>query len=76
MQPSEFKAWRKSLALTQKQAAELLGLNSRIIQYYEKGVRNGKQLEIPKAIELACYTLNLGIKSYSGPDLIETKSST
>ena len=75
MKPSEFKAWRKSLNLTQKDAAEQLGLKSRIIQYYEKGIRNGEKFEIPKAIELACYALGLGIESYSGPTLFQKKPS-
>ena len=69
MKPAEFKAWRKMLKLTQKDAAHKLGLKSRIIQYYEKGERNGDPVEIPKAIELACYAITLGIDSYSGPDI-------
>ena len=68
MKPSQFKAWRKSLKMTQKEAASALGLKSRIIQYYEKGERNGEKFAIPKAITLACYTLTLGINSYSGPE--------
>lgn len=69
MKPAEFKAWRKMLKLTQKDAAHKLGLKSRIIQYYEKGERNGDPFEIPKAIELACYAITLGIDAYSGPDI-------
>jgi len=33
MKPEEFKKWRKSLGLSQKNAAEMLGLKIRIIQY-------------------------------------------
>ncbi len=69
MKPSEFKAWRKSMKWTQKEAAKHLGCKSRIIQYYEKGERNGDPFEIPKAIELACYALTLGVESYSGPEI-------
>lgn len=76
MKPSEFKAWRKSLKLTQKDAAEQLGLKSRMIQYYEKGVRSGETCEIPKAIELACYAIGLGIESYSGPSTAKKNSSS
>ena len=68
MKPAEFKAWRKMLKLTQKDAAQKLGLKSRIIQYYEKGERNGEPFEIPKAIELACYAITLGVDQYAGPD--------
>jgi DNA-binding transcriptional regulator YiaG len=58
MQPSDFKRWRKSLQLSQKQAAEALGLRRRVVQYYEKGVRDGAPVEIPKAIRLACFALS------------------
>jgi transcriptional regulator with XRE-family HTH domain len=36
MSPAEFKAWRRSLGLKQKEAAEKLGLRKRMIQYYER----------------------------------------
>ncbi len=74
MKPSEFKAWRKHMKLTQKDAASVLGLKSRIIQYYEKGERNGEKFAIPRAIELACYAITLGIKSYSGPGTDKKKT--
>lgn len=71
MKSSEFKAWRKLMKLTQKEAASALGLKSRIIQYYEKGERNGREFAISKAIELACYSLTLGVEHYSGPEVAE-----
>lgn len=74
MKPSEFKAWRKHMKMTQKDAASALGLKSRIIQYYEKGERNGEKFAIPRAIELACYALTLGIGSYSGPETDRKKA--
>ncbi|MBL4731459.1 MAG: helix-turn-helix transcriptional regulator [Rhizobiaceae bacterium] len=67
MTPEEFKAWRKAMHLKQKDASDLLGLKKRVIQYYEKGQRDGKEVEIPKTVELACYALSEGVKSYSGP---------
>ena len=54
MDPAQFKAWRKSLGLKQKEAAEKLGLKKRMIQYYETGQRDGKDVEIPRSIRLAC----------------------
>jgi DNA-binding XRE family transcriptional regulator len=75
MKPSEFKAWRKLMKMTQKDAASALGLKSRIIQYYEKGERNGEKFAIPKAIELACYALTLGVESYSGPETDKKKAN-
>ena len=67
MKPSDFKRWRKSLRLSQKQAAEALGLKRRVVQYYEKGVRDGYPVEIPKSIRLACFALSRGCADYSGP---------
>ena len=68
MQPSDFRRWRKSMGFSQKQAAHSLGLKRRIIQYYEKGERDGEKVEVPKAVRLACFALSTGISDYSGPD--------
>lgn len=68
MQPTDFRRWRKTLGLSQKQAAHALGLKRRMIQYYEKGEREGEKVEVPKAVRLACYALTLGISDYRGPD--------
>ncbi|MFL5334090.1 MAG: helix-turn-helix domain-containing protein [Geminicoccaceae bacterium] len=67
MTPSDFKAWRKSLGLSQKKAADALGLKNRIVQYYEKGERDGDKVKIPKHVRLACYALSLGVGDYHGP---------
>ena len=66
MTPAEFKTWRKSLDLKQKEAAEKLGLKKRIIQSYETGNRGGKKVVIPKTVELACYALSIGVKKFDG----------
>ena len=66
MSPKQFLRWRKSLGLKQKDAAELLGLKKRMIQYYEKGERDGKKINIPKYVRLACYALGEGIQDYDG----------
>ena len=52
--PKDFKRWRKNLKLSQKEAADLLGLKPRMVQYYERGERDGKKVNIPKAVRLAC----------------------
>jgi transcriptional regulator with XRE-family HTH domain len=67
MRSKDFKRWRKSLGLSQKAAADALGLKRRVVQYYEKGEREGKNVEIPKSVRLACYALNEGISDYHGP---------
>ena len=52
---------------SQKEAAEALGLKRRVVQYYEKGERDGKSIDIPKAVRLACFALTQGTKDYDGP---------
>ena len=66
MTPSEFKSWRKAMGLRQKEAATRLGLKKRVIQYYERGARDGKKVAVPKAVELACYALATGVEDYDG----------
>ena len=66
MTPRKFKRWRKRLKLSQKEAAEALGLKPRMIQYYEKGERNGEKVKIPKTVRLACYAIDQGLDDYDG----------
>ena len=66
MSPHQFKHWRRTLGLKQKDAADLLGLKKRMIQYYEKGDRGGRKVEIPKSVRLACYAITQGIHDFDG----------
>jgi len=66
MTPQQFRHWRRTLGLKQKDAADRLGLKKRMIQYYEKGNRDGRPVEIPKSIRLACYALSNGIGDFDG----------
>lgn len=68
MEANDFRKWRKSLGLSQKDAAHLLGLKRRMIQYYEKGERDGEKVKIPRAVRLACYAISEGISDYNGPN--------
>lgn len=68
MNHKDFRRWRKALKLSQKEAAEALGLKRRVVQYYEKGERDGETVEIPKTVRLACYALSQGVADYSGPE--------
>ncbi len=68
MEPKDFKTWRRSLKLSQKEAANALGLKRRMIQYYEKGERDGEAVIIPLAVRLACYAITKGIADYNGPN--------
>ena len=66
MTPHQFKTWRKAMGLKQKDAADRLGLKKRVIQYYERGARDGKKVEVPKSVELACYALTAGVDAFDG----------
>lgn len=68
VEPADFKKWRKSLKLSQKEAAHALGLKRRMIQYYEKGERDGDKVEIPRSVRLACFALTEGVEDYHGPN--------
>lgn len=57
------------MRMSQKEAAEALGLKRRVVQYYEKGERDGEPLEIPKAVRLACFALTQGVTDYQGLDV-------
>ncbi|MGF1543845.1 MAG: helix-turn-helix domain-containing protein [Parvularculaceae bacterium] len=67
MEATDFKKWRKSLKLSQKEAAHALGLKRRMIQYYEKGERDGDKVRIPLSVRLACYAIAQGVEDYHGP---------
>jgi transcriptional regulator with XRE-family HTH domain len=71
--PEEFKNWRKSLSMKQKEAADRLGLKKRMIQYYEKGERNGREVEIPLTVELACFAVSRRVLSFNGTKAKKTK---
>ena len=59
MDKVSFKKWRKKNGFSQQQAADLLGLKRRMIQYYEKGKKGDKIIQIPKYIQLACEGFDL-----------------
>lgn len=68
MKGHDFKRWRKTLDMSQKEAAETLGLKRRVVQYYEKGERDGDPVKIPRTVRLACYAITLGVTDYHGPE--------
>jgi len=59
MDKVSFKKWRKKNGFSQQQAADVLGLKRRMIQYYEKGKKGDKIIQIPKDIQLACEGFDL-----------------
>ncbi|GAB5510679.1 MAG: hypothetical protein Rhims3KO_20800 [Hyphomicrobiales bacterium] len=76
MSADAFRHWRKRLGLKQKDAADLLGLKKRMIQYYETGSRDGKHVSIPQSIRLACYALEAGVGDYDGEKVLTTATFT
>lgn len=53
-----FAAWRKSLKLTQMEAAAELGISRRTVQNYESGAE-----AVPRTIALAAAALSAGIRA-------------
>lgn len=68
MKGHDFRRWRKGLELSQKDAADALGLKRRVVQYYEKGERDGDPVKIPRTVRLACYAILVGVMDYHGPE--------
>lgn len=56
------------MGYSQKEAADALGLKRRVLQYYEKGERDGEKVSVPKTVRLACYALCCGMSDYHGPE--------
>lgn len=66
MTPERLKAWRRTLGLTQAEAAQRLGLRRRVLQYYESGIRNGQPVAIPLTVRLACWAVTQGVSDWDG----------
>jgi len=66
MTNEQFKLWRKKMKLSQRQAAEVLGLYRNTIVNYERGVRleNGMQVKIPRTVALACSAVEAGLEPW------------
>ena len=46
MEKEQFKKWRKKNGFSQAEAANVLGLKRRMIQYYEKGKKGEKDIPV------------------------------
>ncbi len=75
MDAQQFRAWRKARGLKQKELADLLGLKKRIIQYYEKGERDGRPINIPKYVRLACWALHDDVADFDGQKVTRSSNS-
>lgn len=56
MTPASLKSWRHELRLSQRAAAEALGVSERQFRYYEAG-----EYPIPRTVALACAALAHGL---------------
>lgn len=74
MKAQDFRRWRKAHGLKQREAADALGLKKRVIQYYEKGDREGKKVAIPRTVALACYAISQGVTDYDASEIREDGS--
>jgi transcriptional regulator with XRE-family HTH domain len=66
MSAQQLKTWRKARGLKQRELATLLGMKRRAIQYYEKGERDGRPVEVPTYVRLACWALHDGVIDFDG----------
>jgi DNA-binding XRE family transcriptional regulator len=66
MTHEELKAWRKWMGWSQRTAAQALGISRASVQLYELDSSREEALPVPKPVELACYALARGVRSYSG----------
>lgn len=59
MTHEDFKAWRSAMDLSQAAAADALGLSKATVENYDRGTRreDGRPVEIPKHVALACAAL-------------------
>jgi len=69
MNPDDFKAWRQAMGLSQQKAAEVLGISKSSVELYEAGKRrdDGRPVEIPKTVALACAAVAKGLAPWIAP---------
>ncbi|NYT25411.1 helix-turn-helix transcriptional regulator [Alcaligenaceae bacterium] len=67
MTPEDFKAWRKHMSLSQRAAAEALGVALPTLQAWERGAAfaTGKPVEIDRRTALACAALAAGLGEWA-----------
>lgn len=65
-----FKAWRKTMMLSQATAAEWLGVSKPTVENYERGTRRdtGDPVVIPRHIALACAALYSRLEPWEDDD--------
>jgi transcriptional regulator with XRE-family HTH domain len=69
MTPDELRAWRQRLGLSQRQAAEALGVGHTMYGHYERGYRKDgpegrRDVAIPRTVALACAAIAYGLPPF------------
>jgi transcriptional regulator with XRE-family HTH domain len=65
--PTDLTAWRQRLGLSKAQAAKALGVSYSMYRYYEAGQReDGRNVEIPRTVALACSAIACGLAPWEG----------
>lgn len=64
MTPEQLIRWRQTLNWSAKKAAEQIGVSYAMYRWYERGERDGKPVEIPRPVALACTALLHRLPAY------------
>lgn len=66
MTPKDFKDWREQMGLSQKAAADALGISKPTVENYDRGTRreDGRPVVIPRTVALACAALYHNIEPW------------
>ncbi|WP_416232915.1 helix-turn-helix domain-containing protein [Castellaniella sp.] len=67
MNPADFQAWRQHMGMSQRAAAQALGVSLPTLQAWERGAsfQTGKLVEIDRRTALACAALAAGIGEWA-----------
>lgn len=57
MTPEQIVQWRSTLGWSKRRAADELGVSYAMYRWYEAGEREGRPVEIPRPVALACSAL-------------------
>lgn len=57
MTPEQLTQWRETLGWPKTRAARELGVSYTMYRHYETGQREGRPVEIPRPVALACAAL-------------------
>jgi transcriptional regulator with XRE-family HTH domain len=72
------KSWRECLGLSQKAAADALGISKSSIELYERGTRrdDGRPVSIPTTVALACKYLEQEARLRHQLDMLQSGKMT